>query len=93
MHTPATSRQQPASAQRPHIFRSPSTVTPQKQLYNASSQAGPVVPAQRGAGPITNTVMSQLSPIERARKTINETLLQEARFLELDLYITRKLPL
>ncbi|KAL9087041.1 MAG: hypothetical protein Q9165_006869 [Trypethelium subeluteriae] len=89
MQTPATSRQQPTSAQRPHIFRQSSTVNPQRSLYNAPSQAGAVIPAQQASAPATGTTLPQLSPIERARKTINEALAQEARFLELDQYITR----
>ncbi|KAI9662818.1 MAG: hypothetical protein M1821_007864 [Bathelium mastoideum] len=89
MHTPATTRQQPASTQKPHIFRQTSALAPQRSLYNTSNQAGPVVASQQPAGPVSSTSIPQLSPIQRAQKTVNETLSQEARFLELDQYVTQ----
>ena len=90
IHTPATTRQQ-TTTQRPHIFRHSSTMPPQRSLYNAPSQAVTIAVPQQVTNSTSSATIPQLSPVERARKTINETLLQESRFLELDQYITRKL--
>lgn len=45
-----------------------------------------------GTQPSATGTEELLSPVERASRTINDTLLQELRYPELDAYITRKLP-
>ena len=75
---------------------------PRQPLFGSASGAGNAAPrglqqsGQTGAqaqGPgqaPSQPVEAILSPVERAAKCINDTLIQESRYPELDNYVTRK---
>jgi len=76
--TPALTRPQASSVIQPPLFRSNSGSS-----LHGTSDIGQTAPT----APVASTEV--LQPIERAARTINETLAQEARYPELDNYIGR----
>lgn len=91
LQTPATSRYQTVTIGQPD-FRSDGSMSVQNNAPSNFTQA----PAQQLQQSQQSTVAAaqsgpdSLRPIERAAKTINETLVQEARYPELDSYVGRK---
>ena len=88
LQTPAASRYQPGPIGQP-FFRPAGSMSVQNNAPSSASQVSAQQPQQ------STTVAAKpgpesLKPIERAAKTINETLVQEARYPELDSYVGRK---
>ncbi len=84
--TPAPERRQStAPVAQPSIFRKPSS----SQLV-ASLQKDQLPQGQQSTSVASTGSTQSLSPIERAARTINETLGQEARYPELDSCISRE---
>jgi len=88
LQTPATSRYQTVTVGQPN-FRSDGSISVQNNAPSNSSQA-PAQQSQQSTAAAAQLGPDSLRPIERATKTINETLVQEARYPELDSYVGRK---
>lgn len=93
LQTPAASRYQSGPIGQPN-FRNDGSMSIQNNAPSNNSQA----PAQQSQSSQQSTAESaksgpdSLRPIERAARTINEALVQEARYPELDSYVGRKWP-
>ena len=91
LQTPATSRYQSGPIGQPN-FRTDGSTSVQNNAPSNNSQ----VPAQQSQQLQQSTTEAaksgpeSLRPIERAARTINEALVQEARYPELDSYVGRK---
>ena len=87
LQTPAISKYQPGPIGQP-IFR-----TDASSLVHNNGPANPSQQQPQQSTAVTpKSGPESLRPIERAAKTINETLVQEARYPELDSYVGRKYP-
>lgn len=81
INTPAPSR--------PPVFRAPSTTTSFQNVGQQQTQPS-LAPTQQVALPPATSTAQTLTPIERAARTINETLTQETRYPDLDTYVGRE---
>ena len=97
INTPAVNRFQSGSAPPAGLFRTNSASTssalqkqaPQRGQYQGQAleqSQGQVQTSTSNGQPPTN----ELAPLERAARTINQTMMQELRFPELDSYVGRK---
>jgi nuclear pore complex protein Nup155 len=83
--TPAASKYGAGPVTR-QLFPRPVSTVPLQQ----STPSTMIAPAQ-SAGEVTNpATQDTLTPVQRAAKTINDTLTQELRYPELDSYIGRE---
>ena len=87
VQTPAASRYQPGF-QRQSSFRGGGSST-QLQNVPQQGQTGQEL-SQRQPQEVRRGAVETLSPIDRAAKTINETLNQELKYPDLDTYVGRK---
>ncbi|KAI9839285.1 MAG: hypothetical protein M1819_003280 [Sarea resinae] len=81
--TPAVSRYQSGPALQPPALRSNSSTSLRNDVPAGTVSA----PAQSSAGALTQNLSKEMKPVERAARTINETLTQEMRYPELDSYV------
>lgn len=88
LQTPATSRYQTTTIGHSN-FRSDGSMPVQNNAPSSSSQV-PAQQSQQSTAVAAQAGPDSLRPIERAARTINETLVQEARYPELDSYVGRK---
>lgn len=90
IQTPALNRFQPGQIQQPN-FRPNSAPSIQQHGAQAQAQTQVLVSeSQQVTGDGGTPPVDRLKPIDRAAKTINETLAQETKYPELDSYIGRK---
>lgn len=90
IQTPAPNRFQTGHIPQPN-FRPNSAPSIQQHGSHAQAQTQELVPAAQQATEGSGTpLVDRLKPIDRAAKTINETLAQETKYPELDSYIGRK---
>jgi len=90
LQTPAASRYQAGSIAQPN-FRTNVSSSVQNNAPSNTSQP-PTQQSQQLTAVAPRSGPESLQPIERAAKTINDTLVQEARYPELDSYVGRKRP-
>ena len=83
LQTPALNRNQQEPISQPALFRQ--TSNPQPNVQTAVAPYNPKGAVQKP--PFAPT----LEPIERAARTINDTLIQETQYPELDSYVGRKI--
>lgn len=96
LRTPATSKYQSGPIGQPN-FRTDGSMSIQNNAPSNNSQVSAqqsqqLQQSQQSTAPAARSGQESLKPIERAAKTINETLVQEARYPELDSYVGRKWP-
>ena len=87
VQTPDVSRYQPGF-QRQSSFRGSGSAS-QLQNVHQQGQAGQQQ-LQRQSQEVGKPATETLSPIDRATKTVNETLNQELRYADLDAYVGRR---
>ena len=89
VQTPAPSLSYQSGSVRPSSFR-PGTAAAQPQ-YGAQSQSQALTQqTQNGGQVVSRPPPEELKPIERASRTINQTLELEARYPALDTYVSRE---
>ena len=84
LNTPAANRFQTGGPVRQYLVQRNPSYTSQR------NPQGTEMTSQSQSPNVTKPTSDALTPVERAAKTINETLKQELRYPELDSYVSRE---